>query len=153
MPVLVVVLLGGFAVNGLWCLFLNLKNKTTGDYVKSGAPLAANLFFAGLAGAIWSSQFICFKTGEPGWAIVLHRLVGAVRKLHSVRHVAGHPAGRMEEDQRPHPVAPDAGAGLPRGVVGDFRLQRLSQDNARQRRDWQQISAIAMCPLVLLTLV
>jgi L-rhamnose-H+ transport protein len=77
-PVLVVVLLGGFAVNGLWCLFLNFKNKTTGDYLKSGAPLLPNFFLAGLAGAIWTSQFICFKTGEPqmgdksyvGWSVL-----------------------------------------------------------------------------------
>ena len=77
-PVLVVVLLGGFAVNGLWCLFLNVKNKTGGDYAKSGTPVLANLFFAGLAGAIWTSQFICFKTGEPkmggisyvGWSVL-----------------------------------------------------------------------------------
>ena len=47
---LVVVLLGGFARQCLWCLFLNVKNKTTGDYVKSGTPLVANFFFAGLAG-------------------------------------------------------------------------------------------------------
>ncbi len=65
MPVLVVVLLGGFVVNGAWCLFLNLKNKTIGDYGKSSAPIAGNLVFAALAGAIWCSQFICFKTGEP----------------------------------------------------------------------------------------
>lgn len=78
MPVLVVVLFGGFLVNGLWCLFLNLKNKTLGDYVKSNTPLIANLLFAGLAGAIWCSQFICFKTGEPrmgpmsyiGWSVL-----------------------------------------------------------------------------------
>jgi L-rhamnose-H+ transport protein len=78
MPVLVVVLLGGFAVNGLWCLCLNLKNKTTGDYMKSDAPLVANVFLAGLAGAIWCSQFICFKTGGPamgkldyiGWSVL-----------------------------------------------------------------------------------
>lgn len=79
MPVLVVVLLGGFAVNGLWCLYLNFSNGTGGDYVKRGAPVAANLFFAGLAGAIWCSQFICFKTGEPamgnlayiGWSVLM----------------------------------------------------------------------------------
>lgn len=79
MPVLVVVLLGGFTVNFLWCLGLNLKNKTTGDYVKSTAPLPANLLLAGLAGAIWCSQLICFKTGEPsmgelsyvGWAVLM----------------------------------------------------------------------------------
>jgi L-rhamnose-H+ transport protein len=79
MPVLVVVLLGGFAVNALWCLYLNAKNKTLSDYTKAGAPILANLVFAGLAGAIWCSQFICFKTGEPqmgqmayvGWAVLM----------------------------------------------------------------------------------
>ncbi|MHB8055842.1 MAG: L-rhamnose/proton symporter RhaT, partial [Candidatus Aminicenantales bacterium] len=79
MPVLVVVLAGGFTVNFLWCLFLNIKNKTLGDYVKPKAPLAGNLIFAGIAGAIWCSQFICFKTGEPamgktayvGWAVLM----------------------------------------------------------------------------------
>ena len=65
MPVLVVVLLGGFVVNALWCLFLNLRNKTLGDYTKKATPLAGNYVFAALAGAIWCSQFICFKTGEP----------------------------------------------------------------------------------------
>jgi len=77
-PVLVVVLLGGFVVNALWCLFLNVKNKTTGDYVKSGVPLAANFFFAGLAGVIWCLQMISLKTGEPvmgpmayiGWSVM-----------------------------------------------------------------------------------
>jgi len=79
LPVLVVVLAGGLAVNLIWCLFLNVKNKTLGDYVKRKTPLAANLFFAGVAGAIWCSQFICFKTGEPvmgktayvGWAVLM----------------------------------------------------------------------------------
>jgi L-rhamnose-H+ transport protein len=79
MPVLVVVLLGGFLVNFLWCLYLNAKNRTGGDYVHREAPLAGNFLFAGLAGAIWCSQFICFKTGEPemgkmgyvGWAVLM----------------------------------------------------------------------------------
>jgi L-rhamnose-H+ transport protein len=79
MPVLVVVLLGGFAVNGGWCLYLNFKNKTVRDYVKPHTPLTANLIFAAIAGAIWCSQFICFKTGEPamgkiayvGWAVLM----------------------------------------------------------------------------------
>jgi L-rhamnose-H+ transport protein len=78
MPVLVVVLLGGFAVNALWCLFLNIKNKTTGDYIKPKSPLVANFFFAGLAGAIWCAQMICLKRGEPimgpmayvGWQVM-----------------------------------------------------------------------------------
>lgn len=79
MPVLVVVLMGGFAVNFLWCLFLNFKNGTVGDYAKRNTPIIGNILFAGIAGAIWCSQFICFKTGEPamgatayvGWAVLM----------------------------------------------------------------------------------
>jgi len=79
MPVLVVVLLGGFIVNGGWCLILNARNRSAGDYFSADAPVLPNLFFAGLAGAIWCSQFICFKTGEPqmgstayiGWAVLM----------------------------------------------------------------------------------
>ena len=83
MPVLVVVLLGGCAINGGWCVLLNVKNRTAGDYVKKGAPLFSNLVFAALAGAIWCSQFICFKTGEPqmgptsyiGWAVLMASMI------------------------------------------------------------------------------
>jgi L-rhamnose-H+ transport protein len=80
MPVLVVVLFGGFLVNFTWCVLLNIKNKTGGDYIKPEGPvLLANIVFAGLAGTIWCSQFICFKTGEPqmgktsyiGWAVLM----------------------------------------------------------------------------------
>jgi L-rhamnose-H+ transport protein len=77
MPILVVVLAGGFVINFLYCFFLNVKNKTIGDYVRGTVP--SNLLFAGLAGAIWCCQFICFKTGEPkmgaraylGWAVLM----------------------------------------------------------------------------------
>jgi L-rhamnose-H+ transport protein len=64
-PVLVVVLLGGFVVNAGWCFALNLKNGTTGDYVNSTTPVAGNLFFGGLAGLLWCLQFVFLKTGEP----------------------------------------------------------------------------------------
>ena len=79
MPVLVIALLGGFTVNFLWCLFLNAKNKTFGDYTKKGAPLVPNVIFGAIAGAIWVCQFVAFKTGEPqmgsqsyvGWAVLM----------------------------------------------------------------------------------
>ena len=78
-PVLVVVLLGGFAVNAVWCLMQNAKNKTLGDYANPRTPILANIFFAGLAGVIWAMQFVCQKVGEPamgelayiGFAIVM----------------------------------------------------------------------------------
>jgi len=79
MPVLVIALLGGGTVNILWCLFLNAKNKTFGDYVKKDAPIVSNIIWGAIAGAIWTCQFIAFKTGEPqmgnqayvGWAVLL----------------------------------------------------------------------------------
>ena len=61
MPVLVVVLWGGFAVNVIWCLWQNAKNKSFGDYAKPGLGWA----LAGLAGVIWAMQFACQKIGEP----------------------------------------------------------------------------------------
>jgi L-rhamnose-H+ transport protein len=78
-PVLVVVLMGGFVINGGWCLVLNFRNRTAGDYVKASAPVGSNLFFASLAGLLWCLQFVCFKTGEPsmgktsyiGWAVLM----------------------------------------------------------------------------------
>jgi L-rhamnose-H+ transport protein len=78
-PVLVVVLLGGFTVNAIWCLFLNAKNGTFGDYAKKDAPILSNLLLGAIAGAIWTCQFIAFKTGEPkmgnlgyvGWAVLM----------------------------------------------------------------------------------
>ncbi|MGN0853075.1 MAG: L-rhamnose/proton symporter RhaT [Kiritimatiellia bacterium] len=77
MPVLVVVLWGGFAVNAAWCLWQNLRNGTFPDYgrmVGTAAP-----FWASLAGVIWACQFACQKIGEPqmgelkyiGFAVVM----------------------------------------------------------------------------------
>ncbi|MDD4019047.1 MAG: L-rhamnose/proton symporter RhaT [Kiritimatiellae bacterium] len=65
MPVLLLVLLGGFVVNAAWCLSQNVKNRTLGDYVNRRTPLVMNIFFAGLAGVIWTTQFVCQKVGEP----------------------------------------------------------------------------------------
>ena len=67
MPVLVVVLWGGFIVNAAWCLWQNAKNHTFGDYLNKGKENNYNLVFlwAGLAGIIWAMQFACQKIGEP----------------------------------------------------------------------------------------
>ena len=82
-PVLVVVLLGGFTVNFLWCLYLNVKNGTGGDYAKAAAPLASNLFLAGAAGAIWCSQFALYKVADAksgdlkfaGWTVLMSSMI------------------------------------------------------------------------------
>ena len=61
MPVLVVVLSGGFVVNAVWCLWQNVRNRSFGDYRRGVGPW----LLAGLAGAIWVMQFVCQKIGEP----------------------------------------------------------------------------------------
>ena len=93
LPVLVVVLWGGFLTNLVWSLFLILKNKTGAEFL--GAPgvnpmraaqlsgdtlqdvdareltqriapaaLGANYFFAALAGVIWYFQFFFYSLGQ-----------------------------------------------------------------------------------------
>ena len=66
MPVLVVVLFGGFIVNIVWCLLQNAKNKSFCDYAKLLNPaFVGALFWSGLAGVIWACQFACQKVAEP----------------------------------------------------------------------------------------
>lgn len=82
-PVLVVVLLGGFTINFFWCLYLNMKNKTTGDYARKEAPLLGNFVFAGLAGFIWCLQFITYKVADAkigqyafaGWTVFMSSMI------------------------------------------------------------------------------
>jgi L-rhamnose-H+ transport protein len=60
----VVLLWGGLTTNLIWCLILNARNKTFGDYANRSTPLARNYFFAALAGAIWFLQFFFYGMGE-----------------------------------------------------------------------------------------
>jgi len=91
LPVLVVVLLGGFTTNFIWCVLLNLKNKTGYQYFASHVrrehanslaspgehgvgitsanptdlkvPLLGNFFFSALAGTTWYFQFFFYTMG------------------------------------------------------------------------------------------
>ena len=64
MPVVMVVLWGGFAVQAVWVVQQHLKNKTFGDYFGRG-PIFRNWILASLVGVIWVGQFVCQKAGEP----------------------------------------------------------------------------------------
>lgn len=63
-PVLVVILLGGLTTNFLWCVLLNVRNKSASDYTNPATPLARNYLFAGLAGTTWYLQFFFYGMGE-----------------------------------------------------------------------------------------
>jgi len=60
----IVLLWGGLTTNFIWCMILNARNKTFGDYTDKRSPLAANYFFAALAGTIWFLQFFFYGMGE-----------------------------------------------------------------------------------------
>jgi L-rhamnose-H+ transport protein len=94
LPKLVIVLLGGFTTNFIWCVMLNIKNKTGYQYMaatakpqhatlqvassemdrdsvthSSGAinlqvPILKNYLFAAIAGTTWYFQFFFYTMGE-----------------------------------------------------------------------------------------
>lgn len=89
LPKLVVVLLGGFTTNFIWCVLLNLRNRTAYQYLASQVrpehaglnpnggggsvgnaaadlkvPRLGNYFFSALAGSTWYFQFFFYTMGE-----------------------------------------------------------------------------------------
>jgi L-rhamnose-H+ transport protein len=61
-----IVLAGGAASNLLWCLLLNFRNRSTGDYFnQSNAPLARNYALCALTGAIMYSEFLFYGIAAP----------------------------------------------------------------------------------------
>jgi L-rhamnose-H+ transport protein len=60
----VVLLWGGLATNFIWCMILNTRNKSFGDYTKDQTPLLKNYFFSALAGTTWFLQFFFYGMGE-----------------------------------------------------------------------------------------
>jgi L-rhamnose-H+ transport protein len=92
LPVILVILLGGFTTNFIWCVLLHLKNRSAHQYfsarvlpvagqtaggdghgntasvqqfeVGSTVPLVANWGFCILAGTFWYLQFFFYQMGE-----------------------------------------------------------------------------------------
>jgi L-rhamnose-H+ transport protein len=91
LPGLVVILAGGFTVNCVWCLLLNLKNRSGYQYFASQVrpehaglknsegepgggtapspgdlkvPMLANYLFSALAGTLWYFQFFFYTMGK-----------------------------------------------------------------------------------------
>ncbi len=104
-PVFVCILVGGFTTNFVWCVYLNLKNRTAKDYVRRvGVPLLSNYLFCALAGTTWYLQFMFYGMGTTKmgkysfsswtihmafiivfsniWGLVLHEWKGSSRKTH-----------------------------------------------------------------------
>lgn len=60
----VVLLWGGLLTNFVWCLLLNLKNKSYGNYTDKQMPLMKNYLLSALAGTTWFLQFFFYGMGE-----------------------------------------------------------------------------------------
>ncbi len=74
LPVLCVILLGGFTTNFIWCLILIAQHRSAGEVVgrvasetENGAPpppLALNYLLCAIAGTAWYFQFFFYTMGE-----------------------------------------------------------------------------------------
>jgi L-rhamnose-H+ transport protein len=74
LPVLCVVLLGGFTTNFIWCLYLLIKYRTSSELLggrglaarggDTPPPLARNYLLCALAGTAWYFQFFFYTMGE-----------------------------------------------------------------------------------------
>jgi L-rhamnose-H+ transport protein len=68
LPVLVVILAGGFTTNFLWCVGLNARNRSSGQYLgrstgNEPVPLLSNYVLCALAGVTWYLQFFFYGMG------------------------------------------------------------------------------------------
>lgn len=101
----VVVLWGGLTTNFIWCMFLNARNRTFGDYVNSKVPVARNILFCALAGTTWYLQFFFYGMGESrlgngasswilhmafiilianGWGVILKEWKGTTKRTYTM---------------------------------------------------------------------
>ena len=62
--ILVIILLGGLTTNAVWCIYLNIKNKTYTDYLNPSMPALRNVIFCALAGTTWYFQFFFYGMGD-----------------------------------------------------------------------------------------
>jgi len=80
-PVILFVTLGGFVTNLIYCIFLNIKNRTGKDYLSVSTPvLLNNILFSAIGGTLWYMQFFFMGMGESklpvtmmafGWSILM----------------------------------------------------------------------------------
>ena len=64
-PVILFVTLGGFFTNMVYCVFLNIKNRTGKDYLSvSPSVFFNNILFSAIGGTLWYMQFFFMGMGE-----------------------------------------------------------------------------------------
>ena len=65
LPAILIITVGGFITNAVYCLFQNVKNNTLKDYFGvPGGVFINNVLFCALAGILWYSQFFGLALGK-----------------------------------------------------------------------------------------
>jgi L-rhamnose-H+ transport protein len=62
-PAFVVILFGGFLTNFVWCICLQVRNGSGGDYKDRAKPLASNYLLCLVGGTAWYLQFMFYGMG------------------------------------------------------------------------------------------
>ncbi|MBI3849696.1 MAG: L-rhamnose/proton symporter RhaT [Verrucomicrobia bacterium] len=106
LPLLIVILLGGFTTNFFWCVILNVKNRSAREYLDAATPLPLNYILSALAGVTWYLQFFFYGMGTTKmgkydfsswtlhmvsiiifstlWGVVLKEWRGTSKKTHAL---------------------------------------------------------------------
>ena len=106
-PVYIIIFAGGFTTNFIWCVILNIKNRTAKNYLDAAnKKLTSNYIFSALAGITWYLQYMFYgmgstKMGRYGfsswtihmafiivfsniWGIIFHEWKGSSRRTHKI---------------------------------------------------------------------
>lgn len=60
----ILIMLGGLTTNAIYCVILNIKNKSYKNYIDKTTPLLSNYLLVALAGTLWYLQFFFYGMGE-----------------------------------------------------------------------------------------
>jgi L-rhamnose-H+ transport protein len=60
----ILIMLGGLTTNAIWCIYLNIKNKSYTDYLNPTMPALRNIIFCAMAGFTWYFQFFFYGMGD-----------------------------------------------------------------------------------------
>ena len=58
-----VIMWGGLTTNAIWCVAMNIRNRSYGDYVNTDSPLLRNYLLCAAAGTTWFLQFFFYGMG------------------------------------------------------------------------------------------
>ncbi len=151
LPVLVVVLAGGFTTNFVWCVVLSIRNRTAKQDLsrrRAGAadvslhggtaevsqpvPLLKNYAFSAIAGVVWYLQFFFYSMGETQMGQYrLLELDPPHGQHHHLQHPMGNRAEGVEGDEPPHAIAAGRRPGRSHRLHADRRIRQLPEDRLR----------------------